>query len=161
MKTTDNSHTTTTTRSCGDCAKCCQGWLQTIVLEIKIDLDQPCPYCTDDHCSIHATRPEDPCRIFFCGWAEADSRLPQWMQPSQCGVIVLTGRSSWRGHPVDVLVSAGRDPDEKLLSWFHAHSRQHLRPFIYQQQEQWFGFGPPAFQEHVAAKASRGEPLWT
>ena len=149
------------TRLCGGCSKCCEGWVNTSVLGNEINTTQPCPYSSGHNCTIHETRPEDPCRIFFCGWVEVGSRLPEWMQPSICGVIVLTGRSSWRGRPVDVLVSAGRDPNKKLLNWFIQHSKNELRPFIYQAEEMWYGFGPREFQKEIAIKANKGEQLWT
>lgn len=147
-------------RPCAGCAACCQGWITTQALNHAIHLDHPCPY-TDGHgCAIHETRPQEPCRNFFCGWAEADSPLPEWMKPNHCGVITLRGRVRWRGQPVDVLVSAGNDPDEKMIAWFKTQAIQNRRPFIYQQNEQWFGFGPPQFQTEIAAKVERNEPLW-
>lgn len=148
-------------RPCGECSACCGGWLKTRVLGHDIDVGKPCPYSSGHDCTIHPRRPEDPCRIFFCGWAESGSQLPEWMQPNQSGVIVLTRRSSWRGIPVDVLVSAGRDPDERLLAWYQRYSKVSLRPFIYQLGEYWYGYGPPAFQSEIAAKAAHGEALWT
>lgn len=148
------------TRACGDCAKCCEGWVRTRVLGNDIDLNSPCPYSSGHHCTIHESRPDDPCRIFFCGWAEAGSELPEWMQPNRCGVIVLAGRSTWAGRPVDVLVSAGSDPDQHLLVWYRDFSIRTMRPFLYQQNGQWYGFGPQAFQQEVAAKAARGERLF-
>lgn len=147
-------------RACGDCARCCEGWVRTRVLGIDVDLNSPCPYSSGHHCTIHERRPDDPCRIFFCGWAEAGSELPGWMQPNQCDVIVLAGRSTWAGRPVDVLVSAGRDPDQRLLAWYQEYSIRTLRPFLYQQDGRWYGFGPQAFQREVAAKAARGEKLF-
>lgn len=148
-------------RPCGDCSLCCDGWLKTHVLGHDISLGHPCPFSDGHHCTIHDKRPHDPCRVFFCGWAEAGSHLPEWMWPKSSGVIMLTGRSSWRGRPVDVVVSAGRDPDEKVLTWLQDYSVKNVRPFLYQRDEQWFGFGPPAFQQEIAAKAARGEALWT
>ncbi len=148
-------------RSCGDCAACCEGWLNTRVLGHRIGLGQPCPFSSGHNCTIHETRPHDPCRVFFCGWAEPGSHLPDWMQPNNSGVIVLTGRSSWRDTPVDVVVSAGRDPDEKILGWLQDYSVKNMRPFVYQRDEMWYGFGPTLFQTDMAAKTARGEPLWT
>lgn len=150
-----------TPRPCGDCSACCEGWLRTHVLGHDIGLGHPCPFSSGHNCTIHETRPHDPCRVFFCGWAEAGSDLPEWMQPNQSGVIMLTGRSNWRGRPMDVVVSAGRDPDEKILAWLQERSIKTVRPFVYQREEMWYGFGPAAFQAEIAAKAARGEPLWT
>ncbi len=147
-------------RPCGECAACCQGWLTTQVLQHEIRLGNPCPHTDGKCCKIHAKRPEQPCRVFHCGWAMSNSDLPEWMLPSRSGVIVLSGRLTWRKHAVDVLVSAGKDPDAKLLAWYQQYSIKDYRPFVYQQQEQWFGFGPEAFQADIAAKVARGEALW-
>ncbi len=155
------SGTGSAVRPCGPCSLCCEGWVKTRVKGHDIELGKPCPYSSGHNCTIHDTRPTDPCRIFFCGWAEQNSRLPAWMRPDRCKIIVLTGRSAWRGMAVDILVSAGRDPEPKLLEWFKAHSVSQRRPFIFQQGEAWFGFGPPAFQQEIAIKAKRGEPLWS
>jgi len=147
-------------RPCGDCAACCQGWLTTHALGHDIYLDHPCPY-TDGHgCTIHAERPKDPCKIFFCAWAEQDSELPQWMQPNQSGVIVITNRMSWKKTPVDILVSTENDPDIRFIQWFQKRCVSQGKPFIYQHQNQWFGYGPQQFQLDLAAKMSRGEALW-
>lgn len=92
-------------RDCGDCAACCEGWLTTNALGNDIYLEHPCPHSNGHGCTIHEKRPNDPCRIFFCAWAAVGSELPQWMQPSQSGVIVLNNRMNWNKMPVDILVS--------------------------------------------------------
>ena len=136
-------------RPCGDCSLCCEGWVKTEVLGHQVDVGKPCPYSSGHHCTIHEARPEDPCKIFFCGWAEPKSRLPKWMKPNECGVIVITGRSSWRGRPVDILVDTGGATNERVLQWFQAHALKEKRPFVFQNHGQWFGFGPPDFQQAV------------
>ncbi len=147
-------------RPCGECSLCCDGWVKTHVLGHDIDFGKPCPFSSGHNCTIHEKRPDDPCRAFFCGWAEPESDLPDWLQPSQSGVIMLSGRANWAGRPVDVLVSAGKDPDEKVLEWFHEYSVNNMRPFIYQRDEQWYGFGPEAFQKIVSKRVMRGELLF-
>ncbi|MBL1260005.1 MAG: hypothetical protein COB33_005675 [Thiotrichaceae bacterium] len=139
-------------RPCGDCSLCCDGWVKTNVNGHAIDVGQPCPYSSGHNCTIHESRPEDPCRIFYCGWTEPNSRLPEWMKPSKSGVIVITGRSSWRGRPVDMLVSTGNDIDKRVMNWFQKQALKERRPFVFQSNEQWFGFGPPEFQQGVREK---------
>lgn len=147
-------------RDCGDCAACCEGWLTTNALGHDIYLEHPCPHSSGHGCTIHEKRPNDPCRIFFCAWAAAGSELPQWMQPSQSGVIILNNRMNWNKMPVDILVSAGRDPDTKLIQWYQQYCVSQNKAFVYQQNGQWFGFGPQQFQLDLAEKVSRGEALW-
>ena len=139
-------------RPCDGCSLCCDGWVKTQVLGHDIGEGRPCPFSSGRHCTIHETRPADPCRIFYCGWAEANSALPDWMKPSLCGVIVVTGRSSWRGRPVDILVASDKDPDQRVLDWFKARALRERRPFIFQSDHQWFGFGPAEFQQKVKEK---------
>lgn len=98
--------------------------------------------------------------MFFCGWAEADSALPEWMKPDQSGIIVLAARASWAGRPVDVLVSAGKDPSDRVLDWYHAYSIKNMRPFIYERQQLWFAFGPEEFQRIVSQRIANGEALF-
>jgi len=83
------------------------------------------------------------------------------MRPSQCGVIVLTGRSAWRGKAVDVLVSCGKKSNQKVLNWFMQQSKKELRPFIYQADDEWFAYGPKEFQVEMEEKSHNGEALWT
>lgn len=148
------------TRECGDCAACCQGWLTTHALGNDIFVDHPCPH-TDGHgCTIHADRPNDPCKLFFCAWVESGSDLPGWMHPGLSGVIVLENRMNWRKTPVDILVSTYKDPDDRVIQWFQSRSKSQSRPFIYQQQNQWFGFGPQAFLIDIAEKTASGQALW-
>lgn len=82
------------------------------------------------------------------------------MQPNLCGVIVLIDRMSWEKMPVDILVSAKNDPDGKLIQWFQNRCQQQGRGFIYQQKNQWFGYGPQQFQLDLSEKINRGEALW-
>ena len=58
---------TTDIRPCGDCSLCCDGWLKTRVLGHDISLGHPCVFSDGHRCTIHETRPVDPCRVFFCG----------------------------------------------------------------------------------------------
>ena len=36
----------------------------------------------------------------------------------------------------------------------------HRRCLVYQIGEEWFAFGPPAFQSEISERVGRGEKLW-
>ncbi len=91
---------------------------------------------------------------------EQGSPLPEWFRPDRSGVIVLLSKLDWRGMDVDVVVPAGSDPGERVLNWMRNYGMQHQRPFMYQAEGIWFGFGPPEFQQEVRDKVRRGEALW-
>ena len=66
----------------------------------------------------------------------------------------------WRERPAYILKSAGRDPDEALLTWMRGFSVQSGAPFFYEQAGERFGFGPPEFQHEMLVKLESGERLW-
>jgi hypothetical protein len=75
-------------------------------------------------------------------------------------MIVLAANFTWHGLPVDVAVAAGARPRQKALDWLMKFSAEKKRPLLYQMQEEWFAFGPPAFQAEMAERIGRGETPW-
>jgi hypothetical protein len=82
------------------------------------------------------------------------------MRPDKSGVIMLAANFFWRGLPVDVLVPAGEGPKKKALDWLMKFGAERKRLLIYQVKEDWFAFGPPAFQSEISARIARGEKPW-
>lgn len=75
-------------RECGDCTACCGGALYLRVGEHKVHRGNPCPYiCKENNnCSNYENRP-DVCKNFECFW-KANETVPDWLKPSQSGVIL-------------------------------------------------------------------------
>lgn len=149
-----------TTRSCGDCTACCDGWLRIEVRGHRVRPGSSCPFRGDYGCTIYAERPTDPCREFICGWLAGSSPLPDWMRPDKSDAIVLPSNFTWRGLPVDVIVPIGSRPKKKALDWLMQFSSANRRPLLYQIGGEWFAFGPPAFQAEMSERISRGETSW-
>lgn len=148
----------TAQRSCGTCTRCCDGWLEGEIRGHPMFPGQRCHFVTDAGCSIYADRPQSPCRSFVCGWMQPGSALPEAWRPDRIGVIVVPTR--WRDAPAMVLVSAGNDPGEDVLAWMRGHALSTGTPFFYAQEGERFGYGPPEFQQEMAARVARGERLW-
>jgi hypothetical protein len=148
-------------RTCGECTACCDGWLQIEVHGHPVGLGKPCLYRVEQGCSIYDERPQHPCREFVCGWLVASSPLPDWMRPDKSDLIMLAANSFWQGLPVDVIVAASRRPKQKALDWLMKFSTENRRCLIYQIDEEWFAFGPPAFQAEISGRVSRGEKPWS
>ena len=147
-------------RICGTCTACCDGWLQIEVRGHPVRRGKPCPFSVEHRCSIYAERPQHPCREFICGWLAASSPLPEWMRPDKSDMIMLAANFIWHGLPVDVAVAAGDRPKKKALDWLMKFSSEKRRLLIYQIGEDWFAFGPPAFQAEISERIGRGEKLW-
>jgi hypothetical protein len=82
------------------------------------------------------------------------------MRPDKSNMIMLAANFFWRGLPVDVVVSAGDRPKNKALDWLMNFSALKKRLLIYQIAEDWFAFGPPAFQAEISDRIGRGEKPW-
>jgi hypothetical protein len=147
-------------RNCGTCTACCDGWLQIEIRGHKVGPGHKCPFSASTGCKIYDDRPQHPCREFTCGWLLHRSPLPEWMRPDKSALIVLPSKFLWRGSPVDVAVPAGVYPKMKALDWLKNFSGKHKRPLMYQIENEWYAFGPPAFQADISERLRNGERLW-
>jgi hypothetical protein len=147
-------------RHCGSCTACCDGWLQIDVRGHRVRPGQPCPFSVQHQCAIYDERPQHPCREFVCGWLVGSSPLPDWMRPDRSDMIMLAANFVWRGMPVDVAVAAGERPKQKAMDWLMRFCVENKRLLIYQVKDDWFAFGPPAFQGEISEKMKRGEKPW-
>jgi hypothetical protein len=82
------------------------------------------------------------------------------MRPDRSNLIMLAANFAWHGLPVDVLVAVSDRPKKKALDWLMRFSAEQRRCLVYQIGEDWFAFGPPAFQSEIAQRVKRGEKLW-
>lgn len=82
------------------------------------------------------------------------------MRPDRSDMIMLAANFHWQGLPVDVMVAAGQRPKQKALDWLMKFCTENRRCMVYQIGEDWFAFGPPAFQSEIAERIRRGEKLW-
>ena len=90
----------------------------------------------------------------------ASSPLPDWMRPDKSDMIMLAANFFWHGLPVDVLVPAADRPKKKALDWLMKFSAENKRLLLYQVENDWFAFGPPAFQAEISERIARGEQPW-
>ena len=146
-----------TPRECQPCTACCDGWLTTTVNGHIVRPGQPCRHSTGVGCGIFSTRPENPCRSFFCGWIREDSPLPDWMRPSECGAIVFLWYE-WRGEMVINAVPVGRAIPQRTLDWLKDYAQKQGRPLLFVERLErdgkyegvrCLGFGPASFREEV------------
>ena len=72
--------------TCGDCTKCCEGWLEGVVHGYKMYRGCSCHFL-EKSCSAYESRPENPCKSYNCAWLLED-KFPSWMKPSLSGVII-------------------------------------------------------------------------
>lgn len=156
-------------RECQPCTACCDGWLRIRVEGELVYPGKPCPHSTGSGCDDYANRPVDPCVHFICGWRMEGSPLPEWMKPDNARVIVLFDQQRWRGFPVDVAVPVGRRIPPRALKWLQQFAQANSRMLIYSEQivengrytiqQAVSAYGPPEFQEEMAARARGAEKV--
>ena len=79
-------HLSVLSRACGECTKCCEGWLSGVVHGHKMHRGVGCFYL-EKNCTIYEDRPENPCRQYNCAWLIEDT-FPGWMKPNLSGVVI-------------------------------------------------------------------------
>ena len=116
---------------------------------------KPCRHLEDGLCSIYATRPQNPCRDFDCGWKMVGSPMPDDMRPDRCGAIVILGQD-WRHWKVIRAVPAGWTIPDATLKRIKHFAVSNKMALIYHEfkhqggvltQTDRLGFGPPDFIE--------------
>ncbi len=102
-------------RSCGDCTKCCEGWLSGEALGHTFYPGKPCHFIAiGKGCTVYAKRPKEPCQTYKCAWL-ADEDIPEWMKPSEINAIFT--HKEVNGIPYLHLKEAGSELSSKVLSW--------------------------------------------
>ena len=84
------------------------------------------PVPVDERCSIYDERPEDPCRVFECGW-KLNVTMPDWMRPDRSGAILIVGQLWVRPdglRKVNLIAPAGRRVPPRTENLIRAFSQQ-------------------------------------
>lgn len=103
-------------RECGDCHRCCEGWLTGSAYGFDFNQGRPCHFLNvETHCTIYDKRPYSPCQTFTCEWL-TNPLIPEWLKPNKANVIV-TGRAL-RQHLYWDIVECGTKIDSAVLNWF-------------------------------------------
>jgi hypothetical protein len=100
-------------RVCGECTKCCEGYLTCTVKGQQLGNGNACHYL-GSKCTIYEERPEHPCKTYKCEWL-ADLQFPEWMKPSLSKVII--NKIKHNNVEFYSLIDAGTTLDIKFLNW--------------------------------------------
>jgi hypothetical protein len=76
-----------------------------------------CQHKVASGCAIYPNRPENPCKIFQCGWLRDSEALDEELRPDKCGAILLSDRGA-AGYDVWRLVPVGRTIPELTMDRF-------------------------------------------
>ena len=102
-------------RTCGECTKCCEGYLKGSAYGHNFYRGRKCFFLEGKECSIYHIRPDDPCKIYNCAWI-TDHTIPNWMKPNLVDVIITNRHSN--GINYVELTEAGSKLNIEVFSWF-------------------------------------------
>jgi hypothetical protein len=139
-------------RQCGDCTACCDG---RMVLDIfgKRYSGRPCHYVGEKGCTIYKHRPNDPCRIFNCGWLrDKDFKYPEFLKPNKSGFILLDWKKTKTGIPF-IIAIAGRDGySNEALFWLLDYCSENNLNIEFMLQKTKHYIGSKEFRDYYKNK---------
>lgn len=139
-----------TKRSCGDCTKCCEGWLEGQALGQNFYPGRPCHFVAiGKGCSVYAKRPKEPCQLYKCGWIE-DENIPEWMKPSEVDAIV--DYRNINGIPYINIKEAGSVLSSKVLTWVIKYALTNKANLYWEVNGGKNWIGSPEFVKAIESK---------
>jgi hypothetical protein len=135
-------------RSCGNCTKCCEGYLAGDIrgnwMGMMPDKTiKPCVFVEKGvGCKEYDKRPVNPCQTFKCDWL-TNPAMPESFKPSRSGAI-FTSRMV-RGVPYIKLIEAGHKLDSEVLSWAIEYALSNELNFAWSVLENIFWVGDEEF----------------
>lgn len=116
-------------RTCGECHKCCEGWLFGVAHTKEFYPGTPCHYLAlGKGCSIYDQRPEDPCKSYKCEWLINDE-LPEWFRPDLTNVIVT--KRKLKNHIYWDIIECGKSIEATTLNWLILHTMHDKINIVY------------------------------
>ena len=116
-----NKHLLIYSKFCGDCTKCCEGWLEGVVHGHRMYRGCNCFYL-EKSCQIYEDRPENPCKNYNCAWL-TDDVFPGWMKPNLSNVVIskrfahVPTQDGMRRFDYYDAIEAGNKMDSSVLNW--------------------------------------------
>lgn len=130
-------------RTCGDCTKCCEGWLSGNVLGNTMYPGKPCHFISiNQGCTVYSQRPKDPCISFRCQWLD-NPEIPEWFKPNQINAIVKY--SYINEIPYISILEAGGVLQSRALSWFIQYALNKQLNFVWQVEGEFNWVGSAEF----------------
>lgn len=134
-------------RSCGECTRCCEGWLKASINGKRMCAGKPCHYLGKS-CTIYEDRPDDPCREYTCEWLD-NPDLPEWMKPNLSNVIITRKTTPDDKLTYCEVVETGRLIESTTLNWIIHWALQNKVNIVYEVQGQMYKLGNAEFTTRI------------
>lgn len=130
-------------KPCGECTRCCEGWLRANIKGHKIYPGHAC-YFLGKNCTIYKDRPASPCQTYNCEW-RINKDFPEWMRPDISNVIV-TGRIR-EGIEYSEVKETGKEISSTVLNWLVQETLRLQKNLLYRLNGQIYKVGSDEFHK--------------
>jgi len=132
-------------RACGECTRCCEGWLRASIKGRKVYPGHGC-YFLGKNCTIYEDRPLNPCQTYSCEWLKNEQfDFPEWMRPDLANVIV-TERIR-EGISYLEVRETGREISAMVLNWLVQETLRLQKNLLYRLSGKIYKIGSNEFHE--------------
>ena len=139
-------------RVCGECTKCCEGWLSATIKTHEMYPGKPCFFLASGKCSDYNGRP-DTCKVYNCAWKTESETFPEWMRPDRTGMIiskmVLPTRADLTHYEI---IESGGKLDVKTLNWLIQWSLAKDVNLLYEIEGKHHTIGSLSFKQSMTNK---------
>ena len=137
-------------RECGSCTKCCEGYNSGSAHGIKFGNIQGrfvlCHFLEIGlGCTIYEDRPKHPCQMYKCHWLTTPD-VPEHFKPEISHIMATR-----RGQSYIVLTNAGPNPNSEVIEWYKVWCSENDFNLAYSQNGQDHFFGNPDFVKMMYA----------
>lgn len=140
-------------RTCGECTKCCEGWLNATIKGHPMHKGRPCFFLDKGRtgCTEYMSRPQDPCIDYSCAWLQDSNTFPIWLKPDVSNVLITSREVTKDGKvfPYYDIIEAGSKMDAEILNWLIHWILMSGVNSRYEVSGNKFVFGDPYFSEAI------------
>ena len=131
-------------KECGECQKCCEGWVAGDAFGIPFHPHKPCTFL-QGKCLVYDFRPQ-VCRKFFCAYSQG--LFPDWMRPDKTNVLISV--QDWgKGQYLKVIACGTKIPDQ-VHEEVRKFSQQNLCPYVVIDHDNKTSiYGPKEFVDEI------------
>lgn len=134
-------------RECGDCTRCCEGWLSIEIYGKRMYPGKSCHFL-GKNCTIYKNRPEEPCKNYNCEWIN-NPDFPEWLKPNLSNVIVTKREIEEESLIYYEIIETGKLIESPVLNWFIHWALKTKSNIVYQVQGKMHRLGSAQFTNWI------------
>ena len=111
-------------KQCGDCQKCCEGWVGGEAFGVSFHPHKPCVFL-QKKCLVYSFRP-DVCKKFYCAWVQGI--FPDWMRPDLTNVLISV--NDWSKGQFLKVIACDQPVSENVMDEIRKFSQSNKCPYM-------------------------------